>query len=123
MSLLGPLLMALLGTTTRFLTIFFIFLTPPFFTADDDAVPFIGGRFDDLVEAAAPPRVVNSGLFWLLLCAGEVEPADEGEDGKFQGSRGERKMPRPLEFDCTALTTQSAIEAAATRQTHSAVAV
>lgn len=66
MSRLGPLrscaggpLLALLGTT-RFFTIFFIFLTLPFFTAvADDAAPLMGGRLVDILSAA-PPRVVNS---------------------------------------------------------------
>jgi hypothetical protein len=52
-----------LGDTTRFLTIFFIFLTPPFLTADDeDAVPLTGSRFVDVdaAAAAAPPLVVKS---------------------------------------------------------------
>jgi len=122
-SLLGEPL-ALLVVAARcfcFLTIFFIFLTPPFFTGgDDDDAPFMGCRLVDVL-AAAPPRVVNFSL--LLLCTDdddEVEPADD----KFQGSRRDPKMPRPLDDDdCTALTTLSVIEMTATRQTPSAVAV
>ena len=89
------------------------------------------GRRLESVDAAAPPRVVNSWWLLLLLCTDddEVEPsaANEGEDGKFQGSRGDdRKMPRPLDDDdddCTALTTLSVIEITANRQIPSAVAV
>jgi hypothetical protein len=106
-----------LGTTTRFLTIFFIFLTPPLVTVDVDAAPLTGGRLVD-VDAAAPPRVVSL-LILLLLCTDdEVESADEGENDKFQGSRGGRKMPRPLngdEEDCAALTTLPVIETTANR--------
>jgi len=106
------------------LTIFFIFLTPPFFTGgDDDDAPFMGCRLVDVLAAAAPPRVDNLSL--LLLCTDdddEVEPVDD----KFQGSRrDDPKMPRPLDDDddCTALTPLSVIEMTATRQTPSAVAV
>jgi hypothetical protein len=63
----------------------------------------------------------------LLLCTDddEVEPIDdEGEDDKFQGSRGGRKMPRPLDGDdCAALAMLPVIETTATKQTPSAVAV
>lgn len=94
MSLLGPTgeedLLA--SGTMRFLTIFFIFLAPPLFTIDDEAVPLTGNRFAD-VDAAAPPRVDKSWLLVFLLCS---------EDDR----HGSRKTPRPLEDgddDCAAL--------------------
>lgn len=116
----GEPLLALFGRLC-FLTIFFIFLTPPFFTVDaDDAAPLMGGRLVDAL-AEAPPRVVNS-VFFILLCTTDAEEEEvEPPVDKFQGSR--RKIPRPLGEveDCVAL--MPVIEMAATRQTPSAVAV
>jgi len=125
-SLLGEPLALLVGAARCFcfLTIFFIFLTLPFFTGgDDDAVPFMGCRLVDVL-AAAPPRVVNFSLL-LLLCTDDDDDEVEPVDDKFQGSRRDPKMPRPLDDDddCTALTPLSVIEMTATRQTPSAVAV
>lgn len=119
-----PLLLFALLTRLCFLTIFFIFLTLPFFTVDaDDAAPLMGGRLVDVL-AAAPPRVVNSVFLLLLLCTTDDEEERVEPPGvKFQGL-SRRKIPRPPlegEEDCVAL--MPVIEMAATRQTPSAVAV
>ena len=98
-------------------------MTPPFLTADDDeddAAPLTGSRFVDVDAAAAPPLVVKSWLWKLLLCNDDVvvEPADL----LFVDRHGSL---RKMDDDLAALTNEllSVIEeTTAMRQTVKAVA-